>query len=113
MDAAAPPSGPSTNRFVAGLRAAWDRLRAFLRGLLVTLAALLLLLFAALGFAEESGLTLRLLREANGGTWPADLAELLERFRNPKAMGDDETIIRDVQAMRAAVETAARAGLRP
>ena len=44
-----------------------------------------------------------------GGQWPAGLGELLERFRNPKAMGDDATIIRDVNAMRAAVEAAARA----
>lgn len=58
------------------------------------------------GFEEWE--KLRLLREANGGAWPAGLAELLERFRNPKAMGDDETIIRDVQAMRAAVENIAR-----
>jgi len=59
------------------------------------------------GFEEWE--KLRLLREANGGQWPAGLGELLERFRNPKAMGDDATIIRDVQAMRAAIETAARA----
>lgn len=39
-------------------------MRAFLRGLLVSLAGLLVLLFAGLWFAEESGLTLRLLREA-------------------------------------------------
>lgn len=58
------------------------------------------------GFEEWE--KLRLLREANGGAWPAGLAELLERFRNPKAMGDDATIIRDVEAMRAAVEAAAR-----
>jgi hypothetical protein len=52
------------------------------------------------GFEEWE--KLRLLREANGGDqWPAEMAELLERFRNPKAMGDDATIIRDVQAMRA------------
>ena len=59
------------------------------------------------GFEEWE--KLRLLREANRGQWPADLGEILERFRNPKAMGGDETIIRDVQAMRAAVEAAARA----
>lgn len=59
------------------------------------------------GFEEWE--KLRLLREANGGQWPAGLGELLERFRNPKAMGDDATIIRDVNAMRAAVEAAARA----
>jgi len=53
---------------------------------------------------------LRLLREANGGAWPASLGELLERFRNPKAMGDDATIIRDVETMRAAVEAAVRHG---
>ena len=58
------------------------------------------------GFEEWE--KLRLMREANGGVWPAGLGELLERFRNPKAMGDDATIIRDVQAMRAAVEAAAR-----
>ena len=55
------------------------------------------------GFEEWE--KLRLLREANGGEWPAELGERLERFRNPKSMGDDATIIRDVEAMRAAVET--------
>jgi hypothetical protein len=60
------------------------------------------------GFEEWE--KLRLLREANGGQWPAGLGELLERFRNPKAMGDDAMIIRDVQAMRTAVEGAARDG---
>jgi hypothetical protein len=63
------------------------------------------------GFEEWE--KLRRLREANAGQWPAGLGELLERFRNPKTMGDDATIIRDVQAMRAAVETMARVGLRP
>jgi hypothetical protein len=58
------------------------------------------------GFEEWE--KLRLLREANGGKLPASLADLLERFRNPKAMGDDATIIRDVEAMRAAVEAVAR-----
>lgn len=54
------------------------------------------------GFEEWE--KLRLLREAHGGDLPAEIASLLERFRNPKALGDDETIIRDVQAMRAKVE---------
>ncbi len=58
------------------------------------------------GFEEWE--KLRLLREANGGELPAELAQLLERFRNPKELGDDGTIIRDVQAMRVAIEAAAR-----
>ena len=51
---------------------------------------------------------LRLLRESNHGTLPKDLEELLERFRDPKTLGDDEEIIRDVEAMREAIEQAAR-----
>ncbi|MEY3773753.1 MAG: hypothetical protein RLZZ129_533 [Verrucomicrobiota bacterium] len=62
------------------------------------------------GFEEWE--KLRLLREAHGGTLSAELQALLERFRNPKELGDDETLIRDVQVMRAAVEASARA-LRP
>ena len=58
------------------------------------------------GFEEWE--KLRILREAHGGELPPELAALLERFRNPKELGDDETIIRDVQVMRAAVEAAAK-----
>jgi len=59
------------------------------------------------GFEEWE--KLRLLREAHGGELPPELSALLERFRNPKELGDDETLIRDVAAMRAAVEHLARA----
>jgi hypothetical protein len=60
------------------------------------------------GFEEWE--KLRLLREAHGGELPAEIADLLERFRNPKELGDDETIIRDVKAMRAGLEAAVRSG---
>jgi hypothetical protein len=58
------------------------------------------------GFEEWE--KLHLLRAAHGGKLPAELQSLLERFRNPKELGDDATLIRDVQTMRTAVEGAAR-----
>lgn len=58
------------------------------------------------GFEEWE--KLRLLREAHGGNLPAELQSLLERFRNPKELGDDEKIIRDVKAVRAAVKHLAK-----
>jgi hypothetical protein len=58
------------------------------------------------GFEEWE--KLRLLRERQGGKWPDALAALLERFRKPQALGDDASVIRDVEAMRAAVEAATR-----
>lgn len=48
---------------------------------------------------------LQVLRAAHGGKLPESITTLLERFRDPKQLGDDETIIRDVEAMRAAVDT--------
>lgn len=48
---------------------------------------------------------LRVIREAHGGEWPKAIAALLERFRDPKRLGDDETIIRVVEAMRAEINT--------
>jgi hypothetical protein len=59
------------------------------------------------GFEEWE--KLRFLREAHGGELPAKLQLLLERFRNPKELGDDDTIIRDVKAMRAGLEKVTRA----
>lgn len=60
------------------------------------------------GFEEWE--KLRLLREAHGGELPVELAKLLERFRDPKQLGDDATIIRDVEAMRAAIKAASEEG---
>ncbi|MCF7687742.1 MAG: DUF4091 domain-containing protein [Cephaloticoccus sp.] len=57
----------------------------------------------------EEAEKLRLLREANDGEIPAEIAQLLERFRDPKQLGDDATIIRDVGAMRAAIAESSRA----
>jgi hypothetical protein len=51
---------------------------------------------------------LRAIREARGGELPNEIAGLLERFRDPKQLGDDATVIRDVNAMREAIEQAAR-----
>jgi hypothetical protein len=51
---------------------------------------------------------LRWLREHNGGTLPAAVAAQLENFRDPKNLGDDANVLRQVEAMRAAIETAAR-----
>lgn len=51
---------------------------------------------------------LRMLRAAHGGELPESLTTLLERFRDPKQLGDDETSIRDVEAMRAAIKQAAK-----
>ena len=50
----------------------------------------------------------RVLRAAHGGELLTGLAELLERFRDPKQLGDNATIIRDVNAMRAAIEAASK-----
>lgn len=52
---------------------------------------------------------LRWLREHSGGQLPAPVAAALEAFRDPKQLGDNETVIRNVAAMRTAIETAARA----
>lgn len=52
---------------------------------------------------------LRFISETNGGKLPEELAALLENFRDPKNLGDDENVRRNVNAMRAAVEAAARA----
>ena len=51
---------------------------------------------------------LRWLREHNGGQLPAAVAAALENFRDPKQLGDDAAVIRQVTAMRAAIEAAAR-----
>lgn len=51
---------------------------------------------------------LRAIRAAHGGELPTELAGLLERFRDPKQLGDNATIIRDVNAMRAAIEAASK-----
>ncbi|MDB6093241.1 MAG: coagulation factor 5/8 type domain protein [Verrucomicrobia bacterium] len=58
------------------------------------------------GFEELE--KLRWLKEHNGGKLPARVAELLEGFRDPKKLGDDEAVRRQVIAMRGAVEAAAR-----
>ncbi len=50
---------------------------------------------------------LRALRAANGGELPEKLTTLLERFRDPKQLGDHATVKRDVEAMRAAIEASA------
>ncbi|MEZ5412783.1 MAG: DUF6067 family protein [Opitutaceae bacterium] len=52
---------------------------------------------------------LRVLRAAHGGELPKTITTLLERFRDPKQLGDDETVIRDVETMRAVIEQAAKA----
>jgi hypothetical protein len=51
---------------------------------------------------------LAVIRAAHGGGLPADLASRLEDFRDPKRLGDDETVIRNVEAMRMAVADAGR-----
>ena len=51
---------------------------------------------------------LRWLREHRGGRLPATVAAALEAFRDPKKLGDNEAVIRQVETMRAAIETAAR-----
>jgi hypothetical protein len=58
------------------------------------------------GFEEWE--KLRILREKAGGELPAEVGNLLERFRNPQELGDDETLIRDVTAIRAAINAAVR-----
>lgn len=50
---------------------------------------------------------LRVIRAAHGGELPAELSVQLENFRDPKKLGDDAEVIRNVRAMRAAVEAAA------
>ena len=52
---------------------------------------------------------LRWLRDHNGGQLPAPVAAALEAFRDPKKLGDNDAVIRNVETMRSAVETAARA----
>lgn len=52
---------------------------------------------------------LRGLRAASGGTLPAAVAAALEGFRDPRQLGNDAAVIRQVAAMRAAIEAAARA----
>ncbi|MFI5357038.1 MAG: glycoside hydrolase domain-containing protein [Opitutales bacterium] len=52
---------------------------------------------------------LAILRAANGGQLPAAVAGPLEAFRDPKKLGDEATVIRNVDRMRAAITTAARA----
>ncbi len=52
---------------------------------------------------------LRGLRAASGGTLPAAVAAALEGFRDPRQLGNDDAVIRQVAAMRAAIEAAARA----
>ncbi|MBP9912271.1 MAG: DUF4091 domain-containing protein [Opitutaceae bacterium] len=51
---------------------------------------------------------LQVLRTAHGGKLPAEVATLLENFRDPKKLGDDENVIRNVTAMRTAIEAVAR-----
>lgn len=52
---------------------------------------------------------LRIIRAAHGGELSAELSAQLEHFRDPKKLGDDADVIRNVRAMRSAVEAAARA----
>lgn len=52
---------------------------------------------------------LRWLREHNGGQLPAPVAAALEAFRDPKKLGDNDAVIRNVEEMRSAIEAAARA----
>ena len=49
------------------------------------------------------------LREHNGGQLSPALAGPLEVFRDPRNLGDNDSVIRNVEAMRAAIEAAARA----
>lgn len=49
------------------------------------------------------------LRAHHGGKLPAAVAAALEDFRDPKKIGDDDNVRRNVAAMRAVVEAAARA----
>ena len=49
------------------------------------------------------------LRDRHGGQLPSAVAVALEAFRDPKKLGDDESVIRQVAAMRSEIETAARA----
>ncbi len=51
---------------------------------------------------------LAVLRAAHGGELPPAVATRLERFRDPKNLGDDANVIRNVADMRAAIEAAAR-----
>jgi hypothetical protein len=51
---------------------------------------------------------LRWLREHNHGALPADLEKLLAGFRDPTHLGEDEAVARQVDAMRDAVNQAAR-----
>ncbi len=48
------------------------------------------------------------LREHNRGALPAAVAAQLENFRDPKHLGDDANVLRQVETMRAAIEVAAR-----
>lgn len=56
----------------------------------------------------EEWVKLAVIRARHGGQLPPTVAAPLERFRDPKQLGDDATIIRDVEVMRAAVEEEAR-----
>jgi hypothetical protein len=58
------------------------------------------------GFEEWE--KLRLIADARGGELPTPVRDLLEHFRNPQELGDDETVIRHVVAMRTAITNAAR-----
>jgi hypothetical protein len=51
---------------------------------------------------------LRWLRERHGGQLPAAVAAVLAGFRDPKQLGDEAAVNRQVNAMRAAIEAAAR-----
>lgn len=53
---------------------------------------------------------LRLLRTREGGEWPAALAAELAGFADPKKLGDGAAVAAQVEAMRAAVNAAARVG---
>ena len=63
------------------------------------------------GFEEWE--KLRLLRaRSSTGELPVVVATQLEKFRDPKKLGDDAALLRDVEAMRAAINTAAADNLR-
>ncbi len=49
------------------------------------------------------------LRARHGGALPPPVATALEAFRDPKLLGDNAAVIRNVAAMRRAIEKAARA----
>jgi hypothetical protein len=51
---------------------------------------------------------LQWLSEHAGGKLPAAVADALEAFRDPKQLGDDDAVIRQVAAMRSVIEAAAR-----